>query len=64
MMVGGERPARAAESGGAMRFPKQKLVRFPGRHAMIEPCDRENNKRNPWMIDVIDCKIVEIKGRC
>jgi hypothetical protein len=57
MMVGGERSVRAAESGGAMRFPKQKLVRFPGGHAMIEPCDREDCKRSPLMIDAIDCEL-------
>lgn len=61
--MGGERPARAAESGGALVFPKQQLVRFPGHHAMIEPCDRENNKRNPLMIDVIDCELSR-QGRC
>ena len=53
--MGGERPARAAESGGAMWFPKKKAdPRNPGGHEMIEPSDRGERKRRPLMIDALE----------
>lgn len=53
--MGGERPARTAESGGAMWFPKKKAdPRNPGGHEMIEPSDRGERKRRPLMIDALE----------
>ena len=52
--MGGERPARAAESGAAM-FPKKRAdPGNPGGHEMIKPSDRGERKRRLLMIDALE----------